>query len=183
MSYGRKCVSEKNIDIFFMGSPFKNRLCILEALAKRAERKKWKLKIIGPFYDKKYPWKKYVFAKKYPHVNKFLENRVIRSEEANEFYAESKICLNIHDARHKCLNPRSFDILAAGAFEMVDVRERYTGDIQPGKALVEFTDIEDLSGKIEYYLQNDEERKKIAKYGYEHNIYSMENSLRTILDM
>ena len=56
------------------------------------------------------------------------------------------------------------------------------GDIQPGKALVEFKGIEDLLTKIEYYLANDEERETIAQYGYEHNIYSMEYSLRKVLD-
>ena len=90
--------------------------------------------------------------------------------------------MNIHDTKHKSLNPRSFDILAAGAFEIVDMRSGYVGDIQPGKALVEFKGIDDLLTKIEYYLANDEERETIAQYGYEHNIYSMEYSLRKVLD-
>ena len=62
------------------------------------------------------------------------------------------------------------------------MRSGYVGDIQPGKALVEFKGIDDLLTKIEYYLANDEERETIAQYGYEHNIYSMEYSLRQVLD-
>lgn len=182
MNYHKIHIQSDKSDIVFIGSPFKNRLQILEAVAIQAIKKNWKLKIMGPFYSAKYFWKKFIFEYKYPNITRFLENGSVTSGEVNKLYNNSKICLNIHDTKHKSLNPRSFDILAAGAFEIVDMRSGYLGDIQPGKALVEFKGIDDLLKKIEYYLDNDEERETIAKYGYEHNIYSMEYSLRQVLD-
>lgn len=181
MNYHKIHIQSDKSDIVFIGSPFKNRLQILEVVAIQAVKKKWKLRIVGPFYEKKYFWKRFVFEYKYPNIKKFLKNGSVSADEANKIYNNSKICLNIHDTKHKSLNLRSFDILAAGAFELVDKRNGYIGAIQPDKALVEFTDLDDLLRKIEHYLINDEEREKIAIYGYDHNIYSMEYSLKQVL--
>lgn len=182
MNYHKLAIRSPELDIIFIGSPFKNRLQILEAISKQAIKQKWKLKIIGPFYNRKYFWKKYLGGVKYPYIARFLENRSVSADEANQLYNNARICLNIHDVKHKSLNPRSFDILAAGGFEIVDVRDGYVGDIQPDKALATYRDINELLAKIEYYLNNDAEREKIAEYGHEHNIYSMEYSLGQVLD-
>lgn len=182
MNYHKLNVQSPDLDIIFIGSPFKNRLQILEAISEQAIKKKWKLKIIGPFYNRKNFWKKYLGGVKYPHIARFLENRSVTADEANQLYNNARICLNIHDVKHKSLNPRSFDILAAGGFEIVDVRSDYIGEIQPDKALVAYKDINELLAKIEHYLNNDEEREKIAEYGHEHNIYSMEYSLGQVLN-
>ena len=36
-----------------------------------------------------------------------------------------------------------------------------------GKEIVVYNDLNDLDNKVRYYLENDEEREKIAKAGYE----------------
>ena len=45
---------EKDIDIVFVGSPFKNRLRILEEFCMHGTLNHWKVAIYGPFYEKKY---------------------------------------------------------------------------------------------------------------------------------
>lgn len=60
MNYHKLAVSSPELDIIFIGSPFKNRLQILEVISEQAIKKKWTLKIIGPFYNRKYFWKKYL---------------------------------------------------------------------------------------------------------------------------
>lgn len=107
---------EKKYDISFIGSPFRNRLQILEKLSFAALKRQWNLKIIDPFYDKKYSWKKSIFKRKYPYIYRFWENKRVSSEEAAKLYAATKICFNIHDMRHKSPNPRTFEILAVGSF-------------------------------------------------------------------
>ena len=113
--FDKKC-KRKDIDILFIGSPFYNRLELLEKVAFEANKNLWNLKIIGPFYEEKYPWKKMIFKKKYPYIFRYLNNTRVSSEEAAALYSRTKICLNIHDSHHKSPNPRTFEILAAKAF-------------------------------------------------------------------
>lgn len=155
---------EKKYDILFIGSPFHNRLQILEKLSMAAVEKRWNLKIIGPFYDEKYPWKKLIFKRKYPYIYRFLENRRVSSEEAAKLYAETKICLNIHDTRHKSPNPRTFEIMATGSFELID-RRGYWGGLLPEKDVVEYMGEDDLIDKIGIYIANDSKRKEVAYRG------------------
>lgn len=155
---------EKKYDILFIGSPFHNRLQILEKLSMAAVEKRWNLKIIGPFYDEKYPWKKLIFKRKYPYIYRFLENRRVLSEEAAKLYAETKICLNIHDTRHKSPNPRTFEIMATGSFELID-RRGYWGGLLPEKDVVEYMGEDDLIDKIGIYIANDSKRKEVAYRG------------------
>lgn len=170
---------DKEWDISFLGSAYPNRLRILEKLSKVANNKNWKLKIIGPFYNNKYPWKKFVFSKKYPNICKFLENKTIPPKEAAELYAKSKICLNIHDEKSKSPNPRCFELMASGAFQIIDYR-KYMGNLVDGKDLVVYNSDDELIEKINYYLINDEERKRIANNG-KNKIYSR-FSMRNILE-
>ena len=157
---------EKQIDILFIGSPFHNRLQILEQVSMAACQNEWKLKIIGPFYDEKYPWKKMLFQKKYPYIYRYLENKRVSSEEAATLYAKTKICLNIHDTKHKSPNPRTFEILAVGSFELIDQRD-YWGVLTPGKDIIAYSNIENLITNIEFYLDNESERNNIAHRGSE----------------
>ena len=157
---------EKELDIVFIGSPFINRLKILEKLAERALEKRWKLEIYGPFYEEGYPWKKYWFREKYPHVFKCLQNGTVTASKSATLYSKTKICLNIHDDRHKSPNPRTFEILATGAFELIDERESYGGLLQEGRDLIQFRDLEDLLLKIDYYLLHEDEREAIAASGH-----------------
>lgn len=174
--------TNRTIDISFVGSPFKNRLEILEPLASEAIRKGWNLKIYGPFYKESYIWKKYLLKNKYPCLFKFLNNGSVMAGDVANIYAMSKIVLNIHDERHYSPNPRTFDILATGTLEICDQRANYVGNLQPDKALVVFKNTEELLLKIGYYLSHPLERESIAGYGQEHNVYSMAYSLQRILD-
>lgn len=172
----------KSIDILFIGSPFHNRLILLEKLASIANKKNWKLKIIGPFYDSSYPWKKLIFKKKFPCINRYLENRRISSEESAKLYARTKICLNIHDNRHKSPNPRTYEILATGSFEIIDHR-KYWDVLTPGKDIIEYNNIKDLITKIDLYLTDNDLREKIASNGQKCIIKnrSLKMSLQKIL--
>lgn len=159
--------AQKNIDVVFVGSPFVNRLELLEKVAKYAYRNTWSLHICGPFYDDKYPWKKILFRRKYPYIFKYLYNGSISSKQAASLYARSKICLNIHDLKHKSPNPRTFEILATGSFELMDKREYYVDGLIPGKNIAIFNENDEIIKKIEYYLGNVVIRNSIAKKGFD----------------
>lgn len=174
---------KKEFDIIFIGSPLINRLKILESVAKKAEEEKWKLTIYGPFYDERYPWKKYFFRVKYPHIVKYLKNTRVMASQVAKLYSKTKICLNIHTPEHKSPNPRTFDILATGSFELIDERKSYGGFLEEDRDLVQFKDIDDLLDKIDYYLRYEAEREKIAENGHRavSGILDMKSLLTTVL--
>ena len=60
---------------------------------------------------------------------------------------------------------RLFEALISGALVFVDKMLAKPAGIEDGKALVEFTSLDDLHKKIKYYLQHKEERLAIAKRG------------------
>lgn len=173
---------KRDIDILFIGSPFHNRLKILEQVAIESSKRGWRLKIIGPFYDKKYPWKKIIFQKKYPYIYRYLENKRVSSDVAAKLYSRTKICLNIHDTKHKSPNPRTFEILAVGAFELIDIRD-YWGALKPDYDLVTFANSSDLIRKIDMYLKNDYKRYQIALNGNKtiKSVFAMRNLLATMI--
>lgn len=179
----KKMHMPRDIDISFIGSPFLNRLKLLDEVAKAAEEHKWNLKIIGPFYDTKYPWKKYLFKHNHPHIDKFLENRTVSPVEAAEIYNRSKICLNIHAEKHKSPNPRTFEIMATGAFELIDYRG-FPGGVSEENCGV-YRNANDIVERIEYYLNKVLERKQIAENGYNWVLveYTMKSMLNRIVDV
>ncbi len=65
------------------------------------------------------------------------------------------------------LNPRVYEILACGGFQLVDRRRYMEGIFEDGKDLVVFDTVDDLRKKIKYYLANEEERLSIAAHGRE----------------
>ena len=114
---------------------------------------------------------------------KYLYNGRIAPECTASLYARSKICLNIHLPAHKGVNPRTFEIMATGSFQIIDEREDYAG-LAPGQDLAVFHSTEDLIEKISYYLAHEEERERIAAHGHAAVLgrYSMEASLNRILN-
>lgn len=157
----------KTLDILFIGSPFHNRLAILEPLAEYAEQKCWNMQVYGPFYDAEYFWKQYLFSRRYPHLARCLVNGTVSSEIAASLYSKAKICLNIHSVANRSPNPRTFEILATKSFEIVDERDGYAGLLRPGIDLEIFCGFDDLCAKVQYYLQNADERVRIASHGRE----------------
>ena len=175
---------DKDVDIAFMGAAFRNRLRILEEVAAHAARNRWSMEICGPFYEEKYFWKEHLFQKKYPYIMKYLKtNGVILPEKAAELYARSKICLNIHHPEHKGVNPRTFEIMVTGSFQLIDEREDYAG-LVPEQDMAVFRSTGELIEKISYYLAHEDERERIAAHGHAAVLgrYSMEASLNRILN-
>lgn len=174
--------TSKDIDVSFVGSPYKNRLVLLEQLAAHAERKGWRLKICGPFYERRYFWKKYIFARLYPHLFRVLDNAELRPTEIADIYARSRICLNIHDVKNRGTNPRTFEIMAAGSLELMDARQDYD-IVEPQKHVAVFADAQSLIEQVDYYLTHADKREEIAFAGHQrvHWQRSMRFALNEIL--
>jgi len=83
-------------------------------------------------------------------------------DNASTFVSQCKINLNIPYSDQ--INVRHFWLCACGGFQLC----RYTSEAEKyfGKNIVFWKDIPECLELIQYYLDNDKERKKIAKKGY-----------------
>lgn len=94
----------------------------------------------------------------------------IAPEEYIKVYNASKINLNLHSSpTHEgvnphgdFVNPRTFELAACRAFQLVDHRSEMPELFEVGKEMITFKDPYDLREKIKYYLDHPEERDTIA---------------------
>ncbi|MFH1741857.1 MAG: glycosyltransferase [bacterium] len=90
-------------------------------------------------------------------------------DQLPDLFASSSINLNLHSLQcPRSLNPRDFDVLAAGGFLLSDrVPEADAGLLADGEDAVFYQGETDLSEKVHYYLENEDERNRIAERGHE----------------
>jgi spore maturation protein CgeB len=153
-------------DITFIGMPSPERLEILDCIAKYANDNNKNMLIGGIWYDTRWPWKKIQFRKRHPYLYKYIKNKIFSLEEVADIYKKTKICINISVSEHKSINPRTFEILASGALQIMNIGQKSYGNIRLGKDVIEFHDSDDLIKLISYYLSNEMERYRIVKSGY-----------------
>ncbi|MBU2101495.1 glycosyltransferase [Patescibacteria group bacterium] len=65
------------------------------------------------------------------------------------------------------IKARPFEITGSGGFCITGGADDTENYFEPDKEIVVYKDTEDLIKKVRYYLEHDEERKTIAKAGYE----------------
>ncbi len=102
-----------------------------------------------------------------PYVQ--LEGRRITSEECVKIFNATLINLNLHssveiDELVSCgdfVNPRTFEVAACGAFQLVDERSLLVDAFAPDE-LATFSSLDDLKEKIDHYLAHPSERESIA---------------------
>lgn len=161
--YNKKEKIKKDIDISFVGYPSNKRLNILEIIAKFCYLNNNVMKVFGIYYGNGLI-SKIKFKLKYPYLFKFVCNKLIYDKEVADVYNRSIICLNIHIAEHKGLNPRTFEIMSTYSFELCDERIDFKKfGIIAGEHIDTYKNEEDIIPKIEFYLKNNEKRNKIAE--------------------
>ncbi len=164
-------------DVSFMGAGYPNRHSLLAKLTE-FDLKIWgtgwnENKILNPFVQK--------------------DGQRVDIEETMKIYKFSKININLHSSMNYSptiengdfVNPRTFEILACGGFQLVDDRKYLPEMFEDGKDLVVFHSEEDLKEKIKYYLNHPEEREKIAKTGQSKVLknYTYSNRMKTLLNI
>tara|TARA_Y100000310_G_scaffold269859_1_gene283352 strand:+ start:134 stop:991 length:858 start_codon:yes stop_codon:yes gene_type:complete len=91
--------------------------------------------------------------------------------------------INLNICTGNCASDRVYKIMAAGGFLLTD--DWYGRDkmFRDKEHLVIWKDLHDLQNKIEYYLEHDDEREKIAMKGFlEVKQYSRKNWARKVLN-
>jgi len=95
----------------------------------------------------------------------------ISTEDAVKIFNATAVNLNLHSSQFHdgvnpdgdYLNPRTYELAAAGAFQLVDHRSDLGEQFEPGKEIVTFTDAREIGPQIRYYLDHPDERMSIAE--------------------
>ena len=90
--------------------------------------------------------------------------------EYNKIFNATAININLHSSSERdgvdptgdFINPRTFELAAAGAFQLVDERSLLTECFEPGREVVTFRNPRELKEKIAYYMDRPTERQAIA---------------------
>ncbi len=141
-------------DVAFVGSPYPNRVALLEAV------QAFDVGVWGP----EFRWKE--LFDKHPFLRKQYRGEA-PGTSAVKIYNASKLSLNVHDS-FQCfssVNNRTFQILAAGGFELVDDRAKLHELFEVGKDLGVYTSLEDAARQTAYYLDHPVEREAARTSG------------------
>jgi spore maturation protein CgeB len=94
----------------------------------------------------------------------------VGEDEAARVFAASAINLNLHSSpfypgvnpEGDYLNPRVFDLAAAGAFQLVDWRSQLPEFFQPDREVAVFRSLAEAREQIAYYLAHPRQRRRLA---------------------
>jgi len=95
----------------------------------------------------------------------------ISTEETVKIFNATKINVNLHSSTFHSgvnpfgdfLNPRSFEIAATGAFQLVDQRVELGENLAIGTEVDTFTSLKEFREKANYYLENPQMRIEMAE--------------------
>ncbi len=101
------------------------------------------------------------------------QGRRLSPDEYIKIFNATDININLHSSTERgdvdpsgdFVNPRTFELAACGAFQLVDERSLLGEVFESGKEVVTFRTSKELKEKIAYYLERPEERKAIAEAG------------------
>ena len=156
----------KDIDVCFVGISTKKRLDYLDVIGEYCDRNKLNFFVSGHFWHNNnwlnYHIGQWKFKKKHPVLAKYVNNRFIVPKDLAQIYAKSKIVLNINVEYHKSLNQRCFDVMVCDSLLLNDKQEIGDLPVRDGKDFVMCDGVTNMVEKIDFYMQHDAERKRIA---------------------
>src|SRR5690606_21606271 len=83
-------------------------------------------------------------------------------------YADAKIVINCAADRLRTLNMRLFEAMGCGALILTDSVPYQDRLFQDGRHYVVYEDVDDLLGKLEFFLNHLDRAQEIAHTGYRH---------------
>ncbi len=115
-----------------------------------------------------------VWGKWWSNIEKFRDIHMgvaKHGKQLAKIYRSSKIALSEHP--HNTLHERNFEILASGGFPLIkntepennETIDNITNYFKENEEVVLFYSKDDLLNKIQYYLDNPEERERVAENG------------------
>lgn len=146
----------KSMDVLFVGSGDLRRILLLENI-------KENLTIYGARWERNYALMSH-------GLRQTIHNQEIWGEALYQRLDAAKIVLNITRTDFygagTGVNLRIFEALAAGCFLLTDYTEELEDLFEIGEEIEVFRSPSELVSKVQYYLENDEARERIARNGH-----------------
>lgn len=178
--------NEKSIDVCFMGAGWNNRIILFDEIAEYLSKKN--TLIVGRFWNR---------MSKYSILADKIKFGFLSPDESAQLINQSKIVINNHRAFDDntffnansnklpalSINPRTFEISACCAFQLTDVRQELHRYYEVGEEIETYTTSVELIEKLDYFLEHDDERNRIAQKGYIQtmNYHTYKNRLTSML--
>ncbi len=147
--------AEYGSDVSFVGAGYNNRRHVFSGMTNRD------FKIWGTEWPAMLPFTEIVQR----------EGARVSVEDYVKVFNASKININLHSSAERdgvepygdFVNPRTFELAATGAFQLVDNRSLLPELFEVGKEVITFSDEREMHDKIDYYLAHPEEREQVCK--------------------
>lgn len=159
--------AEYSCDIAFVGAPYPDRVELLQTVVGR------NLKIWGWG-----GWKKTPLAKHY--------RGPLNARQSAKAYRLAKIAVNTNVRPiAKGVNVKTFEICAAGGFQLTDEPADLRQSFAIGKELDVFHDADEFRDRVEYWLGHDDERRAVAGAGRERVVrdHTMRQRMRRMISL
>jgi spore maturation protein CgeB len=99
------------------------------------------------------------------------EGQRLTPDEYTKIFCGTDVNINLHSSNERdgvdpfgdFVNPRTFELAACGAFQLVDERSLLSEVFEVGKEVITFSSPQDLREKMAYYADRPEERRAIAE--------------------
>ncbi len=100
-----------------------------------------------------------------PRVRARVAGAGVWGEAKLKIYSGAPLSVNLHHPMNDVVgvNIRTFELAAAGACQVVDLKEDLGALFKPGDEVVAFRDLADLRRQLDYYLTHPEEARAIGE--------------------
>ena len=105
-------------------------------------------------------WKK----SREPEIRRMVAGALVLGREKLLVYSGSLLSLNHHHPLNDIfgVNTRTFELAAAAACQVVDLKEDLSALFKPGEEVVAYRDLDELKRHLEYYLAHPDEARAIG---------------------
>jgi spore maturation protein CgeB len=133
--------------VAFVGSCYPYRERLMQELAR------YPLRIWGPGWDDASP-----------AVRALVAGRAVGGRAKLAIYCGARLSLNPHHPLNDIVgvNNRTFELAAAGACQVVDLKDDLPALFKPGEEIVTYSDLAELRRQLDYYLAHPDEARAIG---------------------
>jgi spore maturation protein CgeB len=147
---------ERDIDVVYVGSFFRQKMEFLARIKKKLGKR---LRMHGFFHAKHNLWWNVRFG-----APGWI--RPIDFEERVRLYRRARLGFNIHWNEFGLGNQRLYHLSANAVAQICDCADHVSRIYRPGPEIDTYRNADELLQKIEYYLQHDAERRRLALNAY-----------------